>query len=109
MQCRERARAGAAPAARGNELRVVVHDVELVDAPLVARGLGLDVEAPQPLAAELELLRGDVERRQVRLRALRLRFRRSGGGRGLGDRKAIEAPGKAPPPLPAPPDVARHE
>src|SRR5258708_27806985 len=102
MQCRERARAGAAPAARGNELRVLVHDVELVDAPLVARGLGLDVEASEPPAAELELLRGDVDRRQVRLRTLWLRFRRSGGGHRLRARKAIGARGAAPPPLPVP-------
>src|SRR6185437_12312702 len=61
LQRGERLAAGAPPAPRRMQRRVARRDVELVDAPVVAVGLGLEVEGPQPAVLELEALRGDVE------------------------------------------------
>src|SRR5262249_8599415 len=96
-------RAGAPPTARGAELRVVVGDVELVDAPLVRDRLRLELELSQPAAAEVELLGGDLGRRKVgppgrRGFALRGRARREREALALRDE--VPLPGSIPHPLP---------
>src|SRR6185437_5546591 len=91
----ERALGRATPTAARGELRVVARDVEALDAPLVPGRQRLQVEAAQPVAAELEALGGDVERRKLgvgvrlRLRVRRMRRLRHGQAREVRDEATL--------------------